>query len=575
MKLRTLCALSLALLPFAGCAEEGPVGPERGNPGPGNQPVETYLSCNVSLRSGDLTCAAPEVELPGSVSGAILGGQAQYVYLESSGAAYDETLEIFSASVAVRNFLTQPIGTSDGTTADPDGVRVFFVNDPVVTGGTGVVAVDTADGTAEFTAADQPYIRFGGVIRPGMRSSSARVFRWSVPSTVESFSFLVGVSAKVPNEGAIEPAAQIEAVQVSTGETHTCALDKEGNAYCWGNNANGQLGIGTVGDTVPTPTPVAGGLKFKSIAAGFVHTCGVTLEGDAYCWGNAQYGRLGTGDSGSGTNITTPKLVAGGHKFTQISASSSNTCAVTEDQDGYCWGFGNTGRNGNGSLDHQLTPVPVAGEHKFSEIRSGHYHTCGLRTDGKAYCWGAQENGRLGNRETVGNQATPVAVDQGNLVFSTIAISSYSTCALTMDNDAYCWGNNGEISTRLGNGGVNETVPYPVPVLGGHKFISIAAAEFHGCAVDTTGQAWCWGRGLSGRRGDGTTAENNALEPVMVGGPQKFKAVFSHKSHTCGINLQDRIYCWGLNGSAHPLGVGATLNISLPRLVSPIAPSQP
>lgn len=569
MRLRTFCTLSLALAPLVGCAErEGPVGPERGTPGSADSPVEAYLSCSISVQSGELSCSAPELELPGSVSAAILGGQARYVYLESSSAAYDATEEIFSASVAVRNFLSQPLGTADGVTGDDDGVRIFFVSEPQVTGGSGVVTVANADDAAEFTAADQPYFRYNGPVAPGMRSG-VKVWRWNVPATVESFSFLVGVSARVPDEDDVVPAQQIEAVEVSTGNNHTCALDTEGKAYCWGLNEHGEIGDGTTVNR-PTPTHIGGDLRFKSIAAGFEHTCAVAVDGTAYCWGHAQYGRLGSGASGNGNFITTPTPVAGDLKFKQISAASSNTCDITEDGDGYCWGFGTTGRNGDGVLAHQLTPVAVAGGHEFKEIRSGHYHTCGLTTDGKAYCWGAQENGRLGNGQIAGSQSTPVAVDQGDLVFTTLAISSYSTCAITDEGDGYCWGNNGSISTRLGNGTVDETIPYPVPVLGGHKFISIAAAEYHGCGVDTTGQAWCWGRGLSGRRGDGNSAETNALEPVPVGGPQKFKAVFSHKSYTCGINLEGRIYCWGLNGTNHPLGVGTTINIVLPRLISPI-----
>jgi len=569
MKLRTLCTLSLALLPLAGCAEgEGPVGPERGARGPADQPVDVYLACNVSVSSGDLSCSAPELELPGSVSGAILGGQARYVLLESSGASYDDAQSLFSASVAVRNFLSQPLGTTDGETADADGVRIFFVSEPQVTGGSGVVTVNNADGVAEFTAADQPYFRYNGPIKPGIRSG-VKVWRWDVPSTVESFSFLVGVSAKVPNENDVVSGVQLEASTVTAGEYHTCALDLEGKAYCWGSNDAGQLGDGTT-TSRPTPTPVAGDLRFISISAGFEHTCGVAADSTAYCWGDAWYGRLGNGASGQGNIFPTPQPVSTDKKFVKISATSTNGCALTPDGDIYCWGHGQAGRIGDGSLTNRFTPVKVIGDLKFKDLIAAHQHICGLTLEGSAYCWGTTALGRLGNGQTSGIISQPVPV-QGGITFATMSASSSSSCGLTPDGDAYCWGSNQY--GKLGTGNVNDTVASPVPVIGGHKFVQVTVGEYHACALKADGQAWCWGRGTNGRRGDGVTSESNAAQPVQVGGTQKFKYIHTSKSHTCGINLEDRIYCWGLNDTQQRQGVGnSNTAIPYPRLISPIAP---
>ena len=101
-------------------------------------------------------------------------------------------------------------------------------------------------------------------------------------------------------------------VSLSAGGTHTCGIDLSGDAYCWGSNADGQLGNGvTIGRTA-VPTLVDGGHTFASIDAGGSHTCGITSTSEAYCWGDNAYGQLGTSQSGSGS---VPVAVAGGHRF--------------------------------------------------------------------------------------------------------------------------------------------------------------------------------------------------------------------------------------------------------------------
>ena len=143
---------------------------------------------------------------------------------------------------------------------------------------------------------------------------------------------------------------------VTGGTLHTCGLTHTGDGYCWGHGSMGNLGNN---DTTnhSTPQPVSGGHEFTSISAGGHHTCALTATGDAYCWGHASFGRLGAGDTGDYADA--PLLVKGGHKFTSISAGGLHTCAVTVDGDAYCWGHGDKGELGTGHIEHD-TPQPVA-----------------------------------------------------------------------------------------------------------------------------------------------------------------------------------------------------------------------
>ena len=129
--------------------------------------------------------------------------------------------------------------------------------------------------------------------------------------------------------------------QLSAGGPYTCGITQTGSGYCWGWNVTGQLGTG---DTIShaAPAPVAGDLAFRSLHANAHtlytsgHTCGLTVDGDAYCWGGNESGQLG--DSTTTTSLV-PVLVLG-QRFVSLSVGRGLTCGIAESGGGYCWGAG-------------------------------------------------------------------------------------------------------------------------------------------------------------------------------------------------------------------------------------------
>ena len=222
---------------------------------------------------------------------------------------------------------------------------------------------------------------------------------------------------------------------VAAGTNHTCALTGDGEAYCWGLNGSGQLGV-AAGSPSGTPVRVPADTEFESIVAGVDHTCALASNGRATCWGSNDFGELG--DSTRVLGAAQPGEVTGGRRFEMISAGSNRTCGVTSGGDAYCWGNNNFGALGDGTEERRGGPTEVSGGHDFSAISAGAVHTCALTEDGEAYCWGLNTFGQLGDGTTT-NRLEPVAVAGGH-TFESIAAGNYGACAVTGAGEVYCWG---------------------------------------------------------------------------------------------------------------------------------------
>ncbi|HWB39932.1 MAG TPA: hypothetical protein VG500_01670 [Gemmatimonadales bacterium] len=187
--------------------------------------------------------------------------------------------------------------------------------------------------------------------------------------------------------------------RVSAGWDHNCGVTTDDLAYCWGRNREGQVGDGSSINRRQRPVPVAGGRAFRQVDAGLDYTCGVTTDGQAFCWGDGTWGQLGAGGTGSSR---APQAVAGGLHFDRISAGSFHVCAETRENRAYCWGHNVFGSVGDGTDTQRARPVEVAGGRAFGQVSAGSFFTCGVATSDRAFCWGDNSNGQLGDgtRET-------------------------------------------------------------------------------------------------------------------------------------------------------------------------------
>ncbi len=305
--------------------------------------------------------------------------------------------------------------------------------------------------------------------------------------------------------GPVDLGAGRSAAAIAAGGSHTCALLDNRTVRCWGFAFWGELGYGNpppdpeTPDQEPDPVdigdnelpgevgPVNLGGPAKAITAGDLHTCALLNDGTVRCWGQGTNGQLGYGNENNvGHRRTNPPAVAGpvdlgpGRTATAISAGAAQTCAVLDDGNVRCWGFGGNGRLGYGNTSRigdsetpgSVAPVDLGAGRTAKAIGVGDGHACALLDDASVRCWGFNIDGRLGYGHTVdiGDDETPGSagpVDLGGRGAVAIALGRRHTCARLDDGNVRCWGYGA--NGRLGlcserNVGDNETPGSAGPV---------------------------------------------------------------------------------------------------------------
>jgi uncharacterized repeat protein (TIGR01451 family) len=392
-----------------------------------------------------------------------------------------------------------------------------------------------------------------------------------------------------------QAASEVRALQhgfLDAGAGHVCAVLASGSVRCWGQGGNGQLGYSntdTIGDDeLPASVglvDLGAGRSARAITGGSQFTCAVLDNGSVRCWGEGSNGRLGYGNTNDIGDNETPGSVGPvdlglGRSARAISAGVSHTCAVLDDGSVRCWGenfdgrlgYGNTNAIGDDESPGSVGPVDLGVGRSARAISAGFEHTCALLDDGSVRCWGFGGNGRLGygNTNNIGDNETPGSVGPVDLgagrTARAISAGFQHTCALLDDATVRCWGNGG--NGRLGYGNTttigDDEAPGsagPVDVGAGRSARAITAANGHTCALLDNGAVRCWGVGVDGRLGYGSTVTigddeaPGSVGPVNLGAGRSARAISADGQHTCAVLDDGSVRCWGLSDTGQ-LGYG-------------------
>ncbi len=303
-------------------------------------------------------------------------------------------------------------------------------------------------------------------------------------------------------------------VSVTAGHWHSCATRSDGTLWCWGDNSNGDLGIGTT-TSVDRPdqvtTPAATG--WASVAGGYYHTCATRTDGTLWCWGNNFDGQLGIGTT-TGQDLPQQVTTPAATGWATVTTGAFHTCAARTDTTLWCWGLNDSGQLGTGTtvdqdLPQQVTTPAATG---WATVTTGDSHTCAARTDTTLWCWGLNDSGQLGIGTTVDQDLPQQVTTPATTGWATVTAGSDTTCALRT-HALRCWGANFSGELGIGNS-TSQDLPRRVLMPTSTGWSSLATGDSHTCATHTGHTLWCWGGNYYGELGIGTTVSQALPQQV-------------------------------------------------------------
>lgn len=293
---------------------------------------------------------------------------------------------------------------------------------------------------------------------------------------------------------------------VAAGSSHMVALKDDGSLWTWGENAQGQLGLGTWANK-DTPQRV-GTDTWIAASAGLIHTLAIRSDGRLWSWGSNISGQLGCG--GFPFRSNEPILESSDSDWTHISAGDYHSIALRED--GSLWACGNNdlGQLGDGTFQYKVNFTKIGGD-AWEAVSAGGNFSMGLKPDGTLWAWGQNSSGQLGiSLET--NQSSPVKVGIDEDWAPLFSTGDNHVLAVKKDGSLWAWGENG--SGQLGDG-TNDSQYGPVLIDSGHQWISVSTGATLSLGVRSDGSLWAWGSAAPVPSSDGIPQHKN--RPVQVG----------------------------------------------------------
>lgn len=291
----------------------------------------------------------------------------------------------------------------------------------------------------------------------------------------------------------------------------------------------------TAPTTPPTTIAALATIAISEVAIGAKHSCVLSTSGSIYCWGNNDAGQLGQSSFSASFSATALKVEGLRSRIKKIVAGRFHTCGLDVEGIVYCWGSNGTGQIGNDSTAGIVaTPALVAGEIRFSNISAGAGSTCGLSIDKTAYCWGRNADNELGSKVGYSSEV-PVAVSGGWIFDQVVTGEKALSCGIEESGRILCWGEGDDYY------GPGEVTLFNSTYLGA----VFGVGSDHMCAVPNGRDLRCYSNYSNDVTGVGSTDSRNPPGRTKATLPEPLVSLSLGFHETCGLTADGKAYCWG------------------------------
>ena len=340
------------------------------------------------------------------------------------------------------------------------------------------------------------------------------------------------------------------ATDVACGD-FTCALLTTPRIACWGNGTNGEFTGAATSATSPIVIRTLDAVGVE-LSVGYNSLCYRDATGIVRCAGGGP-----TGDGMAATSIDAhADPIVGVTGVTQHSVSGPLGIALTSTGAVYQWGLIAQPPMTSPFTSDAPMILTASFPAAVTQVEAGWHMACALLADHSVRCWGDLAQG-------LGFSGAPTnAFDEPTGLSDAVELSVgrfYFACARRVAGDIVCWGDPP----------AGDYAPAGVPVI--HDALQVRAGGSHVCALRSDHSVWCWGDDTHGQLGRGTISVTPSATPAMVTGLPSIARIGQAFDHTCAIDMDGFVWCWGANAQGQVTGDGVTLSdvASATRVVLP------